>query len=175
MSNTLPTEREKGLMLVAIVDCMAGLTGMRPPAESEQIPNEMRPHIDRLMFEMWRIAVSARPEVACITVAPDMVEFATAIINVDKMARDGNGGHPATSSALLMAQLSSKAFDTIPTGNEMNFGTFFIWKPDVLTFRLLGFGLFACNRHALPIISKETPWMIPISPSWHFCLVAPWL
>lgn len=56
-----PTEREKGLMLVAIVDCMAGLTGMRPPAEREQIPQEMRPHIDRLMFEMWRIAREAPP------------------------------------------------------------------------------------------------------------------
>lgn len=58
---TLPTEREKGLMLVAIVDCMAGLTGMRPPAESEQIPPKMRPHIDRLMFEMWRIARESVP------------------------------------------------------------------------------------------------------------------
>jgi len=57
----------------------------------------------------------------------------------------------------------------------MNWSTFFICKPELFTFRLLGFGLFACNRHALPIISKERPWMIPISPSWHFCLVAPWL
>lgn len=57
----------------------------------------------------------------------------------------------------------------------MNWSTFFIWKPDIFTFRILGFGLFACNRFALPIIAKEKPWMIPISPSWHFCLVAPWL
>ena len=43
----------------------------------------------------------------------------------------------------------------------MNFETFFIWNPDVFTFRLLGFGLFACNKNALPLISREKPWMIP--------------
>ena len=40
---------------------------------------------------------------------------------------------------------------------EVNFETFFIWNPDVFTFRLLGFGLFACNKNALPLISREKP------------------
>lgn len=59
---TLPTELQKGLMTVAIVDCIIGLTGLRPPAEREQIPPEMRPHIDRLMFEIWRIATERQEE-----------------------------------------------------------------------------------------------------------------
>lgn len=57
----------------------------------------------------------------------------------------------------------------------MNYLTFFMWKPDFFTFRILGFGLFACHKQRFPILSLEKLWMIPLPFGWHFCLVAPWL
>lgn len=72
-----------------------------------------------IMLEATQSALqSTRPEALRSTVAPDMVEFATAIINVDKMARDGNGGHPATSSELLMAQYLLKLSTRSPLGKQ---------------------------------------------------------
>lgn len=59
----------------------------------------------------------------------------------------------------------------------MNFGTFFICKRGLFTFRVLGFGMFACNRHTFPMYDSQAArlWLVPITPNWHFCFVAPWL
>jgi hypothetical protein len=58
-----PNDRQRGMMLSAIADFMAGVTGLRPPAEANQVPPEVRPHVERLMVAMWSINREARPAI----------------------------------------------------------------------------------------------------------------
>lgn len=59
----------------------------------------------------------------------------------------------------------------------MNWQTYFIWKPAIFTFRVLGFGVFLHHVHELPISKAQAGklWLVPILPNWRFAFVAPWL
>lgn len=58
----------------------------------------------------------------------------------------------------------------------MNFGTFITFKPDIFTFRVLGFGVLMYSTHSelAPLIEPKV-WAVPILPGVRFAFVAPWL
>lgn len=62
---------------------------------------------------------------------------------------------------------------------DLNFQTFWIWRPDIFTFRLLGFGVVAYDWEALgPEMQarmERQAWFVPILPGWRFAYVAPWV
>jgi len=57
----------------------------------------------------------------------------------------------------------------------MNFRTFFICKGPIFTFRVLGFGVFACHVQ-MPLAKSvhDSMWLMPLTPNWCFAFVGPW-
>lgn len=57
----------------------------------------------------------------------------------------------------------------------MNINTFFICKPSVFTFRVLGFGVFACRSDfPLPRAVDGSLWLVQILPNWRMAFLWPW-
>jgi hypothetical protein len=56
----------------------------------------------------------------------------------------------------------------------VNFGTFFICKPEILVFRLLGFGAVLFDNEAeLATSIHKSVWAVPVFPGFRFGFLAP--
>lgn len=60
--------------------------------------------------------------------------------------------------------------------NRLNFDTFYICRPEVVQFRVLGFGalLFDARSPVGQAIGSRIM-ALPVFPGWRFSLCSPWL